>query len=124
MSDFTMFVPCELFTTNAERRLHHYARAAKVSDIRHKAKLYCLNMQRNKKAVPFSQPVHVEFHPTQKPGTLADVAGHLPVAKAVLDGVVDAGLLFDDNPEWVLSQRFWPPIKGNPTGMTITIRDA
>jgi hypothetical protein len=42
---------------------------------------------------------------------LADTANHLPPCKAVLDGLVDAGMITDDSPEFVVSQTFYPPVK-------------
>ena len=32
---------------------------------------------------------------------LADTGNHYPAVKAVIDGLVDAGVLFDDGPEWI-----------------------
>jgi len=124
MSDYSLFVPCKLWTWNAERKMHHFTRAGLVADVRQAAKLHTLNALRNKEVAPFVSPVHVEFFPSQKPGVLADVANHGPTCKAIQDGIVDAGLLPDDTPEWVLSQRYWPPVKAKVTGINIVIRGA
>ena len=70
----------------------------------------------------FLEPVNVCFVPHQaKRGTHADTANHLPACKAVLDGIVDAGVIPDDSPEWVLSQCFFPPIKTKNTGVLVTM---
>jgi hypothetical protein len=100
--------------------MHFQQRAQLVQPLRQMAKLTTLNEMRNG-LPPFGVPVHVTFQPTQKPGVLADTANHLPAAKAALDGVVDAGLVKDDTPEWVLSQTFLPPVKDKATGITIMI---
>lgn len=120
--DFAIFVPCQVWTTNKERSMHHFARAALVKPAREASKLLTLTAMRNNKLRAFDVPVHVEFFPTQaRRGSLADTANHLPPCKAVLDGIVDAGLIVDDTPEYVLSQRFWPPIKDQETGVGVMI---
>ena len=116
---FTLFVPCQLWTCNAERRMHHHKRANLVRPARQAAEL----LTRNKQADPMVQPVTVDFYPYQaNRGVLADTAGHMPPCKAVLDGCVDAGLLEDDTPEFVVSQTFHPPQKSKVTGVRIVIR--
>ncbi len=121
--DFAVFVPGTMWTTNKERTMHFHQRAQLVKPLREAAELITLNAMRANGVGPFTVPVHVEFFPTQrKAGTLADTANHLPPCKAVLDGVVDAGLLIDDTPVFVLSQRFWPPVKDrSETGVGILI---
>lgn len=120
--DFAIFIPCQVWTTNKERSMHHFTRAALVKPAREAAKLLTLTAIRNNKLRAFDVPVHVEFFPTQaRRGSLADTANHLPPCKAVLDGIVDAGLIVDDTPEYVLSQRFWPPIKDEETGVGVMI---
>ncbi len=122
MTEFAIFVPCTMWTTNKERRMHFQVRSNLVKPAREAAKLITLNMMRSRQIKPFTDPVHVEFFPTQaKAGSLADTANHLPPCKAVLDGIVDAGLLTDDTPEFVLSQRFWPPVKAKETGVGVMI---
>jgi len=124
MSDreFALFVPCAMWTVNKERTMHHHARAKLVKPAREMSKLLTLQAMRQRVIQPYSVPVHVEFFPTQpKAGSLADTASHLGPCKAVLDGVVDAKLLIDDTPQYVMSQRFWPPIKGPVPGVGIMI---
>jgi crossover junction endodeoxyribonuclease RusA len=107
--NFQLFVPCELWTVNHERRMHHHERARRVADIRRDTAYL------SGPITPFTVPVTVEFLPYQKAGKgsarLADTANHLPPCKAVLDGLVDAGLLVDDSPEYVVSQTWYPPVK-------------
>ena len=40
---------------------------------------------------------------------MADTGGHFPVAKACIDGLVDAGVIPDDGPEFVRSLTFKAP---------------
>lgn len=123
MNELALFVPCEVWTVNSERRMHHFARAAKVTPVRETAKLLALNWARKNRTPTFAGPVYVEFTPVQKPGVLADTANHLPPCKAVLDGIVDAGLIPDDRPEWVRWQTFMPPQKDRNTGVNVRIAE-
>lgn len=116
-----MVVPCALLTINAERKLNRYARAAYVAEVRQHARILTLNYLRELDGQPFTGPVAVEFTPFQPKHVLADTANHLPTAKAVLDGIVDAKLIPDDTPEWVVSQMFYPPRRGPREGMMVEI---
>lgn len=118
-----LFVPGEVWTVNKERTLHYHKRAALVEPMRRMAWVAGLNWLRDGN-VPFANPVTVAFYPVQGiRGSIADTANHLGPCKAVLDGIVDAGILPDDTPEWVLSQTFYPPTKSRThTGITITIQ--
>jgi len=123
MREFSLFVPGEVWTINAERNMHHHARAHKVAPFRQAAKLLCLNKMRMHDFGPYTTPVTVTFRPVQKPGVIADTANHLPPCKAVLDGIVDAKLLKDDTAEFVLAQTFVPPSKSKDTGIWVFITD-
>lgn len=120
-SEVALFVPCTLWTINRERKIHHHTRADLVKPIVRAAELIALNAIRQRQVVPLEVPCHVEFFPYQKPGVLADTANHLPPCKAVLDGLVKAGLIPEDNPQWVMSQRFWPPVKAKQTGIGVLL---
>ena len=118
----SLWFPGPLWTINAERSMHHFKRAEHVKTFRDIAMITTKVEMRRGGIIKFTTPVHVEFFPHQaKAGKIADTANHLPPAKACLDGVVDAGLLTDDTPEFVLSQRFWPPVKGAGVGITLLI---
>ena len=119
---FEMWVPGETWTTNKERNLHHFARSKLVSPLRQSAMVLTRNWRNQHGGISFKTPVYVEFRPVQgMRGPLADTANHLPPCKAVLDGVVDAGLIPEDNPEWVKWQTFMPPLKGREQGVTIRL---
>jgi hypothetical protein len=62
--------------------------------------------------------------PFQAKGRLADAGAHFPSAKAVLDGIVDAGILEDDDGRYVLELRMIAPIrqaKGKGDELEITL---
>ena len=104
--------------------MHHHARAKLVEPMREAAKLLCLNRMRQNKIDPFEHLVEVTFRPMQGGrGVLADTANHLPPCKAVLDGLVDAGLICDDTPQYVGAQTFVPPVKSKTTGIWVYITE-
>jgi hypothetical protein len=121
---FQVFVPGRLWTVSKERQINRFERADLVRDIREAAKFHTIAAMRRDKFAPFDVPVTVEFLPYQATGNLADTANHLPPCKAVLDGMVDAGLLVDDNPNWVISQTFYPPVKSKMIGVSVLVKVA
>jgi hypothetical protein len=56
---------------------------------------------------------------------MADTGGHFPVAKACIDGLVDAGVVKDDGPEFVRSLTFRAPYieKGTEDRMILIINE-
>lgn len=125
MTSFQVFVPGQIWTINRERNLHHMRRAEMVAELRKSARILTLQQMRKHggKRWSFPGPVTVEFLPFQLPGVLADTANHLPPCKAVLDGLVDAGLIADDTPEFVVSQTFYPPVKSKIVGISVLVKD-
>ena len=118
--NFQVFLECPLLTINRERKLHHHARAAWIKPVREQTRLMVLNAMRKDKLTQMPV-VTAHFRPFQPKHTLADTAGHLPIAKAMLDGAVDAGLLHNDTPDIVISQTFYPPEKRQPEGMQMML---
>jgi hypothetical protein len=55
--------------------------------------------------------ITVTVEPHQKGGRLQDVGACNPAVKAAIDGLVDAGILPDDSPEYVKSLVYLPPKK-------------
>jgi hypothetical protein len=49
---------------------------------------------------PFTAPVTISAWPRTFTGK-GDAGAHYPVVKAAVDGLVDAGVLPDDSPQWV-----------------------
>lgn len=121
---YELWVPGEIWTLNSARRKHHMAQAALVKPMRHSAHMLALNAIRNGDLVKFDGPVRVTFEPHQiNRGPAADTVAHAPACKAALDGLVDAGVVPDDTPEWVVSQTFLPPIRvpANATGVRVVV---
>ena len=55
--------------------------------------------------------ITVTVEPHQKGGRSQDVGACNPAVKAAIDGLVDAGVLPDDSPEFVKSLVYLPPKK-------------
>ena len=93
------------WTTNAERNWHHMKRAKHVKEWREAFHWLA------KTHKPLAHAT-ITIEPWQKGGILADVAACNPAAKAAIDGIVDAGILKDDSPQYLHSVTFLQPQKG------------
>lgn len=103
------------FTINAERRMHHMQRAKLVREWRGKAEKFAKRMQ-----IPRLEAVHVISQPYLT-GRLQDADACHPAVKAVIDGVVDAGVLVDDAPRYVRAITYRAPIKASADRLEVTI---
>lgn len=114
----SLFVPTQLTTYNGERRGNRWERARATKA----ARLMGMVTARNHRVKSFSH-ARIEVKPVvaHRPGPLADVAAHVPTAKAVIDGLVDAGVLADDGPHYVLALTFLPPERGPIEGLAVMI---
>lgn len=95
----------KLFTLNTERGWHHHKRAKHVKQWREAA---CIEAKVMK--MPKMKKIEVTFIPYKlNRKNMADTGGHFPVAKACIDGLVDAGVIPDDGPDIVTSLTFQAP---------------
>ncbi|MBO92356.1 MAG: hypothetical protein CMM27_10620 [Rhodospirillaceae bacterium] len=102
---WTLSISGKLFTLNTERGWHHHKRAKFVKEWRQAAYEEAI-----KAKVPKMRSLEVIFVPCRKDRRhMADTGGHFPVAKACIDGLVDAGVIPDDGPEFVTSLTFKAP---------------
>ena len=85
-------VVTELLTANAQRRMHYRVWGPVMSMARSSA--YIMAKQAK---IPKLVRAHIHVFPGQHRGVLADPGNHYPMAKAVIDGLVDASILEDDN---------------------------
>lgn len=88
MLTLTIPAPCEPMTANM--RLHHHVKAARTRNWRLRAALQA----RLETPMPFA---HVTYWIHATTNRRRDVANYYPTVKACLDGVVDAGVLPDDD---------------------------
>ena len=109
----------EMWTANKERTMYHFTRATKVKEWR-SAACICAKARR----IPKLKAVEIRFIPyrTDKRG-LADTGGHFPVAKAIIDGLVDAGILTGDGPHIVRRLIFEAPIVSGESKARIEITE-
>lgn len=109
----------EMWTLNKERTLHHHARAKKVKEWRQAA---C--MAAKARRIPKMKAIEVRFTPHREDRRgLADVGGHFPVVKAMIDGLVDAGILTGDGPDTVRRLIFEAPVVSGESKATIEITE-
>jgi crossover junction endodeoxyribonuclease RusA len=65
-----------------------------------------------------AEPLHKDRRSPQ------DVAACAPAVKAAIDGLVDAGIIPDDSPEFVTQVRFLPPVVCGVDGLRLTVEAA
>jgi hypothetical protein len=107
----------DMWTLNKERTLHYHARAKMVKEWREAA---CVAAKARK--IPKMTAVEVRFTPHRRNRQgLADTGGHFPVAKAMIDGLVDAGILTGDGPDTVRRLIFEAPVVDGESKATIEI---
>ena len=105
------------WTSNAERTWHHMKRASKVKDQREAfgwlAKAH--EVPKLKTAVVHATPLAKDRRWKQ------DVGGCFPAVKAAIDGLVDLGVLEDDNPTFLKALTFYPAEIGDVDGLRIEL---
>lgn len=90
------------WTTNAERTWHHHKRARMVKDTRERWLILA-----RQAGVPKLKKIRVDVIPLAKDKRWRpDVGACYPAVKAAIDGIVDAGVIKDDNPEYLSSITF------------------
>lgn len=105
----SVVVPGKLWTVNSERANHWTRRADSTAIWRRSAFIEARRLGRN----AFTEPVAIHVQPYQRRGALADAGAHAMVAKAAIDGLVDAKVLQDDTPEFVSKIVFHAPERSN-----------
>lgn len=104
---WTLLVPLPVWTVNASRNHHHYREAAFVAEYRGTTKMLARAAR-----IPHLDRIALEVTPFG-PALRQDTAACAPAAKAALDGLVDAGVLDDDRPEFVTTVTFHTPRRGD-----------
>ncbi|HVX20906.1 MAG TPA: hypothetical protein VHB02_06145 [Acidimicrobiales bacterium] len=115
--DLVIHAPARLLTVNAERTLHYRTRARIVKEWRWAAKVEAKTQK-----LPRFAWCDIAVSIVQQRGPLADPGAHYPVVKAVVDGLVDAGVLLGDTGQYVRLITQSAPIKGpwNLVGLMLT----
>jgi hypothetical protein len=112
----------DILTVNKERSTHWSTRSSVVKAWRDAFAWLALTSK-----LPTNGsvgPCHIDAVPlTARRSGRQDVGACLPVVKAAIDGLVDAGVWPDDTPDHVLSIRFWPQQKASDQGVRIVISE-
>lgn len=114
---FSIIAAAPFLTENQQRRVHWGQRAKIVKAWRDAAKQAAEGAD-----VKFRRAV-VEVEFWQAKGTLSDAGGLLPIAKAVEDGLVDAGVLEGDDPGHVPTLVLHAPKKGAVNAVAVVVRE-
>lgn len=110
--DFTLRIPrcADWINANNRRRMHWSVDRALTHTWRYAASVYARNEH-----LPALGPSRVvaELWVNGRRRARIDPANYSPTAKAVVDGLVDAGIWPDDNAGWVVGpdMRLGPPVK-------------
>ena len=108
-------------TTNAERQ--HAGHWARSTATRTRRQLYATQARVRKlprldRAAVIVTPLHRDRRSPQDCGACS------PAAKAAIDGLVDAGVLPDDNPQHLVAVLYLPPRICGVNGLELVIVDA
>ena len=105
------------WTSNAERRWHHHERARVVREARERWAWLALAER-----IPPLKRISVEATPLRPNNrSMPDVAACYPAVKAAIDGLVDAGVIPDDNPHCVICVTFRAPVVADRDGLRLVI---
>ena len=118
MATIELVIPGLLVTTNQERARSRWDRAKTTAETRRVAALLA-RVER----VPRFEWVHVTVHPhiRTRPGRIPDVAAHMPSVKAAIDGLVDAGVLEDDDWRRVRQVTMCAPERTDVEGLVLRL---
>tara|TARA_B100001996_G_C18621123_1_gene577772 strand:- start:135 stop:512 length:378 start_codon:yes stop_codon:yes gene_type:complete len=107
------------WTANAERGWHYHKRAKVVRDARERW-AWLAKAER----IPALKKISVEAVPLRTSRkSLPDVAACYPAVKAAIDGLVDAGVVYDDDPAHVCKITFYAPEISTHNGLCLIITD-
>lgn len=106
------------WSLNDERAGHWSARADRTKRWRH---AFAILARAEGRDVELEVPVVIEATPL---GVRGDAGNHLPAVKAAVDGLIDAGLLDDDSPHYVVALVLRAPEPATPPGLRIAVRTA
>jgi len=107
------------WTLNSERRWHWSKRANVVKGTRER--FFWLAKEAN---IPKLDVVKIDVVPlVESRRQVADVAAHYPSAKAAIDGLVDAGIIPDDNDRHISRISFYASVEWEHDGLRIVVTE-
>lgn len=104
-------------TMNAHRQLTPFARAR--CDKRWREAFAWLAKQKRMSQVRAISVTAIPLHKDRR--SPQDVAACAPAVKAAIDGLVDAGVIPDDTPQYVRSVTFKPPVVNGVDGLVLYV---
>ena len=105
MREWTLFYPVRPWTINKDRNWHPHERAKHIKEWRG-----AFNDLARDAFIPRLEFINVEICPVLGDRRLQDTAACVTAAKAAIDGLIDAGVIEDDNPQFLGSIKFYAPI--------------
>ena len=109
-----------MWTANRDRSLHFHQKAKLVKEWRN-ATATATTARKLPKQL---EVVEIRFTPHRRNRQgRADTGNHFPVAKACIDGLVDAGILWDDGPDIVKRLIFEAPIISGESKVVLEITE-
>lgn len=104
-----MTVPVRPVSLNAERAGNRFARAASTADVRSWAKVCAREAMGPVHRMPLFDRVAIEIQPWAiNRRYRQDIGACMPTAKAAIDGLVDAGVIQDDDDTHLVRLSFVP----------------
>ncbi len=109
------------WTVNAERTWHYQKRASHVRAAREAFAWLAISED-----IPRLDAVTISAVPLAKDRRgIQDVGACLPMVKAAVDGIVDAGIIPDDDPRYVRALTFYPTeVTSGRSGLRLIITEA
>jgi crossover junction endodeoxyribonuclease RusA len=105
------------WTTNQERKKgSHYQRSAVTKWWREAFRDAALEAE-----IPHFDSIRIEVTPILPDRRIQDTGACFPTAKAAIDGLVDAGVIDDDAPQYVPTITFHAPVICREGGLEILI---
>jgi Holliday junction resolvase RusA-like endonuclease len=105
------------WTTNQERKKgSHYQRSAVTKWWREAFRDAALEAE-----IPHFESIRIEVTPILPDRRIQDTGACFPTAKAAIDGLVDAGVIDDDAPQYVPTITFHAPVICKQGGLEILI---
>ena len=111
--------PVRPWTTNSERTWHHHKRAQVVKDARERWYYLAVNAK-----VPRLKRIRIDAVPLAKDRRWrTDVGACYPAVKAAIDGLVDAHVIPDDNPDHLDAITFHAPQVVGRNGLRLVVSE-
>ena len=95
----TLTIPAPCDWLNSNQRLHRMVSAARIRTWRHETHMAAAE---DDTWAPFDGPVHIVCTVHKTRAGRWDAGNLYPTAKAIVDGLVDAGVIPDDSNDWVV----------------------